>query len=151
MPTFDVTPEMMREIIMDHYSSPRHKGKPADLKGYATIHTDSENCIDDFDVYLKVEKGKIVDARWDGVACTISAASTDILCEKAIGLTFEKAHYLITQFLAMIGEKPYDADVLEEALAFKNTAKQAARIHCATMGWNALQDLLTQEEGQGKT
>ena len=36
--------------------------------------------------------------------------------------------------------------VLEEALAFKNTSKQAARIHCATIGWDAVKQLL--EEGK---
>ena len=31
MPTsFELTPQMMREIIMDHYSAPRHKMNPKD-------------------------------------------------------------------------------------------------------------------------
>ena len=28
MPTFELNPQMMREIIMDHYSNHRHKGVP---------------------------------------------------------------------------------------------------------------------------
>jgi nitrogen fixation NifU-like protein len=147
MPTsIELTPEMMREIIMDHYSFPRHKGKPNNLKGYLSLHTDSVNCIDDFEVYLKAENGVITDAKWEGIACTISSASTDILCDRVIGEKFADAQNIIAQYLQMIDEKPYDASVLDEALVFMNTGKQAARIHCATMGWSAMNELLEKEE-----
>ena len=101
MPTFELTPQIMREIIMDHYSNPRHKGVPTG-EGYKKVHTDSVNCIDDFDVYVKEEGGKIVDARWEGVACTISTASTDILCDRVIGMDASEAHNLVEQFMAMM-------------------------------------------------
>src|SRR5574344_1633376 len=145
MPTFELTPEMMREIIMDHYSNPRHKAKPTG-EGYMSIHASSSNCIDDFDVYLLSKDGKVVDAKWDGVACSISTASTDILCDRIIGQDDKKASYIIAQYLNMIEEKPYDSSVLDEALAFINTGKQAARIHCATMGWSAMESLLEEKE-----
>lgn len=149
MPTFELTPQLMREIIMDHYSNPRHKGVPADADSYLKTHADSENCIDDFDLYLKEENGLIVDAMWDGIACTISTASTDILCDRAIGMDAKGAHYLVEQFMNMIAEKPYDESVLDEALAFVNTGKQAARIHCATMGWTALDELIGGNKNNG--
>lgn len=145
MPTFELTPSLMREIIMDHYSSPRHKGKQ-EGEGYISLHTDSVNCIDSFDVYLKIEKAKIIDAVWEGIACTISSASTDILCDLLIGMDEEKGLYTIQQYLNMIEEKPYDDSVLEEALVFMNTGKQAARIHCATMGWDAMKDLINEDK-----
>ena len=47
-------------------------------------------------------------------------------------------------------EKDYDEDKLEEAIAFKNTHKQANRIKCATIGWNALEKLLEEHEKEGK-
>ncbi len=136
---------MMREIIMDHYSSPSHKKTPT-LEGYKEIHASSTNCIDDFTLYIKSENNVITDALWDGVACTISSASTDILCEQAIGKSYEDAMYMIEQYLNMIEEKPYDEKVLDEAIVFVNTGKQAARIHCATMGWTAMKDLIKEEK-----
>ena len=39
-------------------------------------------------------------------------------------------------------EEPFDEDVLEEAIVFINTSKQAARIRCATIGWNAAKEVL---------
>lgn len=143
--SFELSPSMMREIIMDHYSSPRHKGVPKE-EGYRKIHTDSVNCIDDFDVFLKTKDGIVVDAKWEGVACTISSASTDILCEQVIGKNYKDSEYMIEQYLNMIEEKPFDESVLNEALVFMNTGKQAARIHCATMGWSAMNELLESEE-----
>ena len=146
MPTFEITPQIMREIIMYHYSSPRHKGKPEDLSSYVYVHTDSVNCIDSFDVYLKYQDGKVADAKWEGVACTISSASTDILCDRLIGMNEKEGLYLIEQYLNMISEKPYDDSVLDEAIVFVNTGKQAARIHRATMGWDAMKELLLEEK-----
>lgn len=141
MPTFEITPDMMREIILDHASSPRHKTNPNDA-GYLSMHSSSVNCIDDINVYLKEEGGLIKDAKWDGVACTISTASTDILCDMLVGKSAKEALYLIEQYTHMLHEEPYDADALEEALAFMNTSKQAARIHCASIGWDAVKQLL---------
>lgn len=147
MPTsVELTPEMMREIILDHYQNPRHKKTPANPASYVSLHASSTNCIDDFSVYLLTENGTIKDALWDGVACTISSASTDILCDRLIGAKDQDGIYTINQYLAMIEEKPYDPSVLDEALVFMNTSKQAARIHCATMGWTAMKELLEKDE-----
>ena len=148
MPTFELNPQMMREIIMDHYSNPRHKGVPAG-EGYTKTHSSAVNCIDDIDIYLKSSNGKVVDAMWEGTACTISTASTDIVCEQCIGKDYKSSLYMIEQYLKMIDEKEYDDSVLDEAIVFMNTGKQAARIHCATMGWTALKEMLEAEEKKG--
>jgi nitrogen fixation NifU-like protein len=46
----------------------------------------------------------------------------------------------------MIHEIPYDDSVLGDAMVFKNTYKQAARIKCATLGWVGAQQLISKEE-----
>lgn len=142
MPTFELTPQMMREVIMDHYENPRHKKVPTDLSKYKKLHASSTNCIDDFDLYLQYEEGKVKDALWEGVACTISTSSTDILCDLLIGKNIEDSQYIIAQYLNMIHEKSFDDSVLDEAIVFMNTGKQAARIHCATMGWETMDEIL---------
>ena len=139
------SPEMMREIIMDHYSNPQHKKKPENENGYLKVRMDSTSCIDDITVYLKIENNKIVDAMFDGVACTISTASTDIMCDLVMNKSLDEAKYIFTQYTNMIYEKPYDDTVLEEALVFMNTSKQAARIKCATIGWNGLEKIMEDE------
>ena len=131
-----LTNEMMRAVIMDHSSNPTNKHTPSG-EGYTKVHMHSDNCIDDLDIYLKVDDDKIVDACFEGIACTISLSSTDIMCDLMKGKTKEEALYMIEQYQHMMHEEPFDADALEEAVVFVNTSKQAARIRCATIGYNA--------------
>jgi nitrogen fixation NifU-like protein len=127
---------MMRSIIMDHYSNPSNKHQPTSDK-FEKVHMHSDNCIDDLDIFLLVENNVVVDACFDGVACTISTASTDIMCDLIKGKSIKDALYAIEQYDHMIHEEPFDDEVLDEAVVFINTSKQAARIRCATIGWNA--------------
>ena len=126
-----LTNDMMRSIIMDHYSNPLNKHQPTSDK-FIKVHMHSDNCIDDLDIFLFVENDKVVDACFDGVACTISTASTDIMCDLLKGKTVKEALYAIEQYNKMIHEESFDSEVLDEAVVFINTSKQAARIRCAT-------------------
>ena len=139
MPTLNSN--MMRQIIMDHYSNPLNKHQPKS-NDYIKVHMHSENCIDDLDIYLKLDNNKVIDACFEGVACTISLSSTDIMCDLIKGKTKEEAIYMIEQYNHMMHEEPFDEEVLEDALVFINTSKQAARIRCATIGWNAASIIL---------
>ena len=126
---------------MDHYSDPLNKHQPSG-DGYQKMHMHSDNCIDDLDIFLLVKDGIIVDACFDGTACTISTSSTDIMCELLKEKDIKQGKYIIEQFEHMIHEEPFDEDVLDEAIVFINTSKQAARIRCATIGWNAADEIL---------
>ena len=136
-----MTNEMMRQIIMDHYSNPQNEYQPP-KEGYEKVHMHSDNCIDDLDIFLFVENKKIIDACFDGTACTISTSSTDIMCELLKDKDIDEGKYIIDQFQHMIHEEPFDEDALSEAIVFINTSKQAARIRCATIGWNAATEIL---------
>lgn len=136
-----LTNDMMRQIIMDHYANPINKHQPID-DSFTKVHMHSDNCIDDLDIFLHVEDNNIVDACFDGIACTISTASTDIMCDLLKGKNSEEAKYIIEQFHHMIHEEPFDDSILEEALVFINTSKQAARVRCATIGWMAADEIL---------
>ena len=140
MPIF-MTNEMMRQIIMDHYSTPQNKHQPP-KDGYQKMHMHSDNCIDDLDIFLLVKDNIIVDACFDGVACTISTSSTDIMCDLLKDKNIKEGKYIIEQFQHMIHEEEFDQAVLDEAIVFINTSKQAARIRCATIGWNAAEEIL---------
>lgn len=132
---------MMRAIIMDHYSNPNNKHQPLNDQ-FVRIHMHSDNCIDDLDIFLLVKNGVVEDACFDGIGCTISTASTDIMCDLFKGKSIKEALYIIEQYQKMVHEEEFDAEVLDEALAFINTSKQAARIRCATIGFNAAEMIL---------
>ena len=136
-----MTSAMMRQIIMDHYSNPQNKHQPP-KEGYETVHMHSDNCIDDLDIFLLVENEIIIDACFDGVACTISTSSTDIMCDLLKDKDIKEGRYIIEQYQHMIHEEPFDDEILDEAVVFINTSKQAARIRCATIGWIAAENIL---------
>ena len=139
-----ISQEVMREIIMDHYSNPRNFREGDD--SYLTAYMDSTSCIDKIYVQAKIENNILIDVCWHGVGCAIAKASTSIMSELLTGKSIEEASNIIDNYLAMIHEEEYDPDLLDEAIVFINTSKQAARIKCATIGWNGLKKILTGEE-----
>lgn len=136
---------MLREIIMDHYQYPRNK-ELVNSDQYHSKHMASESCIDDITVQAKIKDGKIEDVNFDGIACAISTASTDIMAELVEGKSLEEAQEIIDNYMAMVDEREYDEDLLEEAIAFQNVGKQANRIKCATIGWKGLQSILDEAQ-----
>ncbi|MDR3215576.1 MAG: SUF system NifU family Fe-S cluster assembly protein [Bacilli bacterium] len=140
-------PMLLRGIIMDHYDNPRHHELVDDSK-YLSIRNDSDSCIDDITMQVNIKNDIIEVIRFDGVACTIATSSTSILTDLVIGKTIKEAQNIIDNYNNMIYEKKYDEDLLEEAIAFQNVHRQANRIKCATIGYDALQALINkyQEE-----
>ena len=134
-------PDILRELIMDHYQYP-HNHKLTEDTSYASVHMASDSCIDDITVQSKITDGKIEDIRFDGVACTISTASTSMMTDLLKGKTVEEANEIIDNYFNMIDAKEYDPDVLEEAVAMKNVYKQANRVKCATIGWKAIRQMI---------
>lgn len=134
-------PMVLRELIMDHYQYPRNH-ELVDDASYASKHMASDSCIDDITVQSKIEDGVIQDIRFDGVACTISTASTSMMTDLLKGRTVDEANVIIGNYFNMIDAKEYDPDVLEEAVAMKNVYKQANRIKCATIGWKAIREMI---------
>lgn len=137
-----INPQIMREIIMDHYSNPIHKGVPENKDEFLSVRMDSDSCIDDITIYLKVENDVVKESYFDGIACTISTASTDILCDLVLDKSKKDALYVIEQYQNMIYEKEFDEEAVGELIAFVNTHKQAARIKCATLGSLGIKELL---------
>lgn len=138
-------PMILRQIIMDHYEYPHNHQLTGD-EHYGSIHMASESCIDDITVQALIKDGIVDDVRFDGVACTISTASTSIMTELLRGKTVDQAKAVIDQYNAMIALESFDPEVLEEAVAFHNVGKQANRIKCATIGWKAIEQLIEESE-----
>ncbi len=144
MPSFNQN--LMREIIMDHYQYPRNHGL-VDQEGYEKVNMNSSTCIDNIDVQAKIVGDVIEDIRFDGEACAICTSSTSIMTDLLIGKTMDEAKVIIDNYMNMIYEKEYDEDLLDEAIAFQNTYKQANRIKCATLGWKAIEKLMILKTG----
>lgn len=135
--------DIKRSIILDNYQNPNNKRVSG--TGYVKINTRNVSCIDNLDIYLKIEDNIIKDISFEGEACVISISSTNILTNLLIGKTKEEGIYLIDNYLKMINEEEYDKEVLNELLVFDDTSKQPSRIKCATLSANGIKKFLEED------
>ena len=134
---------LKRSIILDNYQNPNMKHTSGN--DYVKINTRNVSCIDNLDIYLKIEDNIIKDISFEGEACVISISSTNILTNMLIDKTREEGIYIIDNYLKMINEEEYDKDVLKELLAFDDTSRQPSRIKCATLSANGIKKYLENE------
>lgn len=135
--------EMKREIILDHYQNPRNRGLIEDT-GYLKADTNNESCIDEIHLMVKIENDKIVDARFDGEACAICTSATSIMIETLLGKTVEEAIIIYENFNAMVNEKPYNQQILEQSYVYHDISRQPNRKKCALLPWWGFEKVINQ-------
>lgn len=135
--------EFRRELIVENYQHPYHKGLKKE-KEYVQANTNNESCIDNIDIELKIENNRVVDANFDGEACAISTSATSIFLQKIIGKTIDEVKTLLTDYEAMIDEKPYDETMLEELIAYNEIYLQPNRKKCALLPAVTIHKILEQ-------
>ncbi len=75
--------EIYRENILDHFKNPRNFGE---LKICEICHMElNPTCGDTIKIFVRLENGKIKDAKFKGYGCAISMASASMLTEKIKG------------------------------------------------------------------
>jgi nitrogen fixation NifU-like protein len=154
--------DLYREIILDHYRSPRNRGElaapPAQrAEGFNPL------CGDEVVVYVLVEDGTVTDIRFAGQGCSISQSSASLMSAAVKGKSVSEARNLIRTFKAMmsvhearLGDGPdgtgssngssddsldpvaTDPESLGELAALQGVVKFPVRIKCATLSWNTL-------------
>ena len=133
-----------RELIMEHYQNPLNR-KIIEDPSYIKVNTANQSCIDNLDLYIKVEDNVIKDIAFSGEACAISISSTSIMIENLIGKTVEEAVDYINNFENMINEKEYNEDVLKTALVYDNIYKQNSRKSCAFLPYRGIKEALAKK------
>jgi nitrogen fixation protein NifU and related proteins len=144
MPGLD---DLYREIILDHYRSPRNRGELEPPAAHAVGH--NPLCGDEIDVYLLVEDGIVTDVKVGGQGCSISQSSASMMSQAVKGKPVAEVRALVRRFKGMMSiEEDADTDGLAaaEAAAVKlgdlealqGVVKFPVRIKCATLAWNTL-------------
>lgn len=129
--------ELKREVILDNYTNPSNRGVVED-KSYIKVNSNNESCIDNIDIYIKIEDDVIKDIKFEGEACAISTASTSIMTKELIGKNLDDAVKFIESFDGMINENDFDHECLNEALVFDEIYKQANRKTCALLPYKGI-------------
>lgn len=154
--------DLYREIILDHYRSPRNRGE---LEVPPAHKTDGFNplCGDEVSVFLDIDEttDTVRDIKISGQGCSISQASTSMMSAAVKGKSVAEARRLIRAFKALMsiheskleGEgdgSDLAADLegvsLGDLEALQGVVKFPVRIKCATLAWNTLQQGLDEVE-----
>ena len=107
------------DLVMDHFLHPRRVGDLADANATATA--ENGGCGDTLQLQLKIEGGKVADARFRALGCTASIAASSFLTEWLVGKTVAEARALTNERLAeLMGGLP------------------AGRTHCSVLAEEAL-------------
>ncbi|MBK8397561.1 MAG: SUF system NifU family Fe-S cluster assembly protein [Leptospiraceae bacterium] len=134
--------ELYKEVILDHYEHPRNYYVLANPslkeKGMNPL------CGDEFELFLRFEGDKIVEASFQGKGCSISQASGSMMTELIQGKTKSEATSLIEKFKGMILEDKSPEYTEDEAdlEALNGVKKYPVRVKCAVLSWNTLDKAL---------
>ena len=81
--------ESYSEIVLDHANNPRNQGnlESANARGYQM----NPVCGDTLALMLRIDDGRIAEARFMAEGCTASMATSSILTELVTGLTLDDA------------------------------------------------------------
>ncbi len=157
--------DLYREIILDHYRSPRNRGE---LPVPPAVMAEGHNplCGDEITVYLDVDGGPddgvVRDVKVAGQGCSISQSSASMMSQAVIGKTVPEVRALVRRFKGLMsiedadgagdgdaaavpgatGDDPHPLGDLE---ALQGVVKFPVRIKCATLAWNTLVQALDQE------
>lgn len=148
--------DLYREIILDHYRSPRNRGQlpspPAHrAEGFNPL------CGDQVILTIEFEDQVVHDLKVEGQGCSISQSSASMMTTAVKGKTLDEVRDLIHGFKGMMSiheqrldestEPESDAafepgEKLGDLEALQGVVKFPVRIKCATLSWNTLQQAL---------
>ncbi|WP_457636589.1 Fe-S cluster assembly sulfur transfer protein SufU [Oceanithermus sp.] len=136
--------ELYREAIMLHAKNPRNFGE---LPGAdVVIEGRNTSCGDEITLFLKTDGEIITEITFTGHGCAISQSSASMMTERVKGRKLSEARDLIAKFKEMVVEGKPPAAELGDLRALEGTAKLPARVKCATLAWNALEEALLKLE-----
>lgn len=141
--------DLYREIILDHYRSPRNRGElptpPAHrVEGFNPL------CGDEVVIFLDVRDGVLVDIKLSGHGCSISQSSSSLMSTAVKGKSLEQVHRTIDTFKELMTghestlsknverDDEVDLRTLGELAALQGVVKFPVRIKCATLAWFTL-------------
>jgi nitrogen fixation protein NifU and related proteins len=137
--------DLYREIILDHYRSPRNRGELPPPAQHAEGH--NPLCGDEITVYLELDGDTVSDVKVNGQGCSISQSSASMMSTAVKGKSIADVRALVRKFKGMMsieteGDEPLQDIPLGDLEALQGVVKFPVRIKCATLAWNTLLEAL---------
>jgi nitrogen fixation NifU-like protein len=140
--------DLYKEVILDHYKSPRNKGPLPDST--VSLHKNNPLCGDEITIHARIGDGTVSEIAFEGQGCSISQASASMLTEAVRGKPVGEAADVADQFRSMMeGKVDPDEDTFGDLMALKGVVKYPVRIKCAVLGWDVLQEALGEAPHNG--
>ena len=130
--------DLYREILLDHYRSPRNRGP---LDG-ANARAEGSNplCGDELALELRLDgEGRIDGVAFTGSGCSISQASSSLMTEYVKGRTAGEAIAGAESFRALMTGDGAAAAGLGDIEALAGVRKFPVRVKCAALAWKTLE------------
>jgi len=133
--------DIYKEVILDHYKSPRNKRELPEAELSCTRN--NPLCGDEITVYVHRENGTLAGVAFQGAGCSISQSSASMMTEAVQGKPVDDALKLAADFRGMMaGSVEPDEDEFGDLVALKGVVKYPIRIKCAVLAWDVLQEAL---------
>jgi len=112
---------------MERFLNPKHMGEMKDASGVGEVG--NPKCGDQMTVYIKVKDRKITDASFQTLGCAAAIATSDVICEMAIGKKIEDA-----------------LSVTEKEMIEKLKELPAVKVHCSSLAIEGLKKAIENYE-----
>ena len=131
---------LYQEMILDHYRRPRNKGEIDNPD--ETIVMKNPLCGDEITVQIRYDGDSVADVGFVGRGCSISQASASMMTQLIKGKSRDEIDALRSRFRDMVmGNESLASDSSMGSLrALSGVAKFPARVKCALLAWNALEE-----------
>ena len=137
---------LYQELILDHYRRPRNKGTLENADASAEMK--NPLCGDEITLQVAFNGNGVGDLRFSGRGCSISQASASMMTQLVKGKDVSEVNALRHRFREMIlGDATALTDEkLGSLRALSGVARFPARVKCALLAWNALENALAGRE-----
>ena len=130
-----------RNIILKNCQDNTNR-KDVEDSDYIKVNSRNASCIDNINIYIKINDDIIEDIKFNGEACVIAISSTVTLINNLIKKNIDEALNIIDNYEKMVDGLDYDSQVLNELLAFDDISKQPSRKICATLASRKIKEIL---------
>lgn len=116
-------PDIFSEKLLNHVMHPKNVGQISNADGYGSA---IGHCGDDMEIWLKVDDGKIIDAKFWTSGCSTTIATGSAVTEIIKGKRIQDVHLITPQtVLDFLGGLPEDHEHC--AILAVNTVKEAIK------------------------
>lgn len=129
--------DLYREVILDHYRSPRNREPLATPQ--VTAEGVNPLCGDEVTIELDFEADQVVRVSVRGHGCSISQSSGSMMGEAIMGLDRDEVTSLADRFQSMLTAETENGGFgLGDLEALKGVRRYPVRIKCALLPWTTL-------------